>query len=96
MAKNFSEPDNQSLSILTITIKKEDNGKIITCRAENQFIYDSMIEDKFKLNVHYAPTADIEMGQSLNPNEIKEGADVYFSCSIESNPKPYKMFWYRN
>lgn len=43
-----------------------------------------------------APIADIRMGLSLNPNDIKEGDDVYFECDIEANPKPYKMFWYRN
>ncbi|KAL5283989.1 hypothetical protein ACFFRR_006326 [Megaselia abdita] len=96
MAKNFSEADNTSLSVLTITIKKEDDGKFISCRAENQHIFNSMIEDKFKLNVLYPPTAEMKMGLSLNPEDIKEGDDVYFECKIEANPKPYKMFWYRN
>lgn len=36
------------------------------------------------------------MGSSLNPNDIKEGDDVYFECVIQSNPKPYKLTWFHD
>uniref|UniRef100_A0A0A1WVT0 Hemicentin-1 n=1 Tax=Zeugodacus cucurbitae TaxID=28588 RepID=A0A0A1WVT0_ZEUCU len=94
--KNFNEPDNQSLSILTFTPTREDDGKYLTCRAENQFIESSSIEDKWRMVVHYQPTAHLKMGSSLNPDDIKEGDDVYFECVIQSNPKPYKMSWFHN
>ncbi|XP_067617196.1 uncharacterized protein side-IV isoform X2 [Eurosta solidaginis] len=94
--KNFNEPDNQSLSILTFTPTREDDGKYLTCRAENQFIEGSSIEDKWRMIVHYQPTAHLKMGSSLNPDDIKEGDDVYFECVIQSNPKPYKMSWFHN
>lgn len=42
------------------------------------------------------PVVTLKMGSSLNPDDIKEGADVYFECLILSNPKPYKMSWYHN
>lgn len=42
------------------------------------------------------PVVTLKMGSSLNPDDIKEGADVYFECLILSNPKPYKMTWYHN
>ncbi|XP_055902155.1 protein turtle homolog A-like [Eupeodes corollae] len=96
LAKNFSEPDNQSLSILTYTPSRDDDGKYLTCRAENQYIMDSAIEDKWRLVVHYQPVAIMKMGSSLNPDDIKEGDDVYFECQIQSNPKPYKMSWFHN
>ncbi|XP_055848284.1 hemicentin-2 [Episyrphus balteatus] len=96
LAKNFSEPDNQSLSILTYTPTRDDDGKYLTCRAENQYIMDSAIEDKWRLVVHYQPVAIMKMGSSLNPDDIKEGDDVYFECQIQSNPKPYKMSWFHN
>ncbi|KAI8129944.1 hypothetical protein FF38_11844 [Lucilia cuprina] len=96
LTKNFNEPDNQSLSILTFTPTREDDGKYLTCRAENQFIEGSAIEDKWRLVVHYQPTAHLKMGSSLNPDDIKEGDDVYFECVIQSNPKPYKMSWFHN
>ncbi|ALC47181.1 CG14372 [Drosophila busckii] len=94
--KNFNEPDNQSLSILTFTPSREDDGKYLTCRAENQFIDGSSIEDKWRLIVHYQPTTMLKMGSSLNPDDIKEGDDAYFECIVQSNPKPYKMSWFHN
>lgn len=42
------------------------------------------------------PIVTLKMGSSLNPDDIKEGADVYFECLIQSNPKPYKMSWFHN
>lgn len=42
------------------------------------------------------PVVTLKMGPTLNPDDIKEGDDVYFECHIHSNPKPYKMAWYHN
>lgn len=69
----FSEPDNQSLSVLTITIKKEDDGKFIACRAENQHIFNSMIEDKYKLNVMCKYSG---LFYSRGYSFLEEGADI--------------------
>ncbi|XP_068153832.1 protein turtle homolog B isoform X1 [Drosophila tropicalis] len=96
LTKNFNEPDNQSLSILTFTPGREDDGKYLTCRAENQFIEGSAIEDKWRLIVHYQPTTLLKIGSSLNPDDIKEGDDAYFECLVQSNPKPYKLSWFHN
>ncbi|XP_002031322.2 hemicentin-1 isoform X1 [Drosophila sechellia] len=96
LTKNFNEPDNQSLSILTFTPGREDDGKYLTCRAENQFIDGSAIEDKWRLIVHYQPTTTLKIGSSLNPDDIKEGDDAYFECIVLANPKPYKMSWFHN
>ncbi|VVC86487.1 unnamed protein product, partial [Leptidea sinapis] len=75
MAKNFSE-NNETLSVLSLVPSVEDDGKYLTCRAENKHIPDSSIEDKWRLNVHYVPIVDLRMGSNLNPDEIKEGDDV--------------------
>ncbi|KAK9709842.1 CD80-like C2-set immunoglobulin domain [Popillia japonica] len=96
LAKNFSEQNNQSLSILTFDPVVEDDGKYLTCRAENPSIPDSALEDKFRLNVHYVPIVTLKMGSSLNPEDIKEGDDVYFECNIRANPKAYKLSWFHN
>lgn len=47
----FSE-NNETLSILSLVPSVEDDGKYLTCRAENPKIKDSAIEDKWRLNVH--------------------------------------------
>lgn len=42
------------------------------------------------------PVVTLKMGSSLNPDDIKEGDDVYFECNIRSNPKAYKLAWFHN
>ncbi|XP_070493801.1 neural cell adhesion molecule 2 [Chironomus tepperi] len=96
MAKNFSENGNQTLSVLTFIPVVDDDGKYLTCRAENPYIPDSAIEDKWRLVVHYMPIVTLKMGSSLNPDDIKEGDDVYFECLIQSNPKFYKLSWFHD
>ncbi|XP_055618631.1 hemicentin-1 [Toxorhynchites rutilus septentrionalis] len=96
LSKNFAENGNQSLSVLSLTPTVDDDGKYLTCRAENPLIPDSAIEDKWRLVVHYMPIVTLKMGSSLNPDDIKEGDDIYFDCHIQSNPKPYKLAWYHN
>lgn len=50
--QQFSETGNQTLSVLTFIPVVDDDGKYLTCRAENPFIPDSAIEDKWRLVVH--------------------------------------------
>lgn len=50
-SSQFSETENQSLSILTFVPTVEDDGKYLTCRAENPSIPNSAIEDKWRLVV---------------------------------------------
>lgn len=42
------------------------------------------------------PVVSLKMGSNLNPEDIKEGDDVYFECNIRANPKAYKLSWYHN
>ena len=35
----------------------------------------------------------MKLGTSLNASNIKEGDDVYFECSVNSNPRPNKIIW---
>lgn len=48
----FSESGNQSSSVLTFSPTMEDDGKYLACRAENPFVPDSSIEDKWQMVVH--------------------------------------------
>ncbi|GBP65502.1 Nephrin [Eumeta japonica] len=94
-AKNFSE-NNATLSILTFTPTAEDHDKILTCRTENPRIPDFLLEDKWRLNVHYVPIATLKLGSNLNADGIKEGDDVYFECSVRANPKSHRLKWYKD
>ncbi|XP_045453069.1 hemicentin-1-like, partial [Melitaea cinxia] len=95
MAKNFSE-NNETLSVLSLVPGVDDDGKYLTCRAENKHIPDSAIEDKWRLNVHYVPIVDLKMGSNLNPDEIKEGDDVYFECTVKANPRTHRLVWFHD
>ncbi|XP_043272745.1 hemicentin-1 [Venturia canescens] len=94
--QNYPPENNQSISILEFVPGIDDNGKYLTCRAENPLIPDSALEDKWHLDVHYQPIVRLEMGSTLNPDDIKEGDDVYFECKILANPKAYKLAWFKD
>lgn len=84
------------MSILRFTPTIEDDGKYLTCRAENPAIPDSALEDKWRLDVQYQPVVSLRMGETLNPDDIKEGDDVYFECIVRANPKVYKLAWFKD
>lgn len=35
----------------------------------------------------------LSLGSTLNPDDIKEGDDVYFECHIKANPKEHRITW---
>ena len=42
------------------------------------------------------PKVFLSFGKSLDPDNIKEGNDVYFECDVKANPKVYKIVWLHN
>ncbi|CAB4061642.1 unnamed protein product [Lepeophtheirus salmonis] len=90
------EEGNKTYSSFTYTPKPNDNGKRLTCRAENTKLKGSAIEDVWKLTIYYIPEIILNFGANLNPNNIAEGNDVYFECNISSNPPVYKIVWRHN
>ena len=38
----------------------------------------------------------LELGRMVNPADLEEGDDIYFSCSINANPPAYKLTWWHN
>ncbi|XP_076392200.1 neural cell adhesion molecule 2 isoform X1 [Megachile rotundata] len=96
MARNFADSPNITKSILSYVPTMEDDGKYLTCRAENPVVPESALEDKWRLLVYYAPIVTIKLGSSLKANDINEGDDVYFECNIQANPEAYKLVWYKD
>lgn len=84
------------MSILSFVPSMDDDGKYLTCRAENPNIADSGVEDRWRLDVQYQPVVSLRMGSTLNPDDIKEGDDVYFECIVKANPKAYKLSWFKD
>ncbi|XP_076645162.1 neural cell adhesion molecule 2 [Halictus rubicundus] len=96
MARNFVDNPNITRSVLSYVPTMEDDGKYLTCRAENSVVPDSALEDKWRLLVYYAPIVTIKLGSSLKANDINEGDDVYFECDVQANPNAYKMAWFKD
>ena len=42
------------------------------------------------------PVVSLSLGSTLNPEDIKEGDDVYFECHIKSNPSRSRLTWVHN
>ena len=42
-----------------------------------------------------SPILNLTLGANLNPNNIRQGGDVYFECQHIANPPVQKITWYR-
>ncbi|KAK3926158.1 Kin of IRRE-like protein 2 [Frankliniella fusca] len=87
-------------SILTFVPQPSDDGAVIICVANNPELQsrtdDRKMTDNITLNVVYAPIVSLKLGASLNPDDIKQGDDVYFECDIQANPRNRGIWWYHN
>uniref|UniRef100_A0A146KNR1 Nephrin n=3 Tax=Lygus hesperus TaxID=30085 RepID=A0A146KNR1_LYGHE len=91
-----STDGNRTVSTLHLVPSIEDSGKYLSCRAINNMIVDSALEDGWKLNVYHLPIVSLELGNNINASWIKEHMDVYFECNIKSNPWAYRVIWKHN
>ncbi|CAH0596489.1 unnamed protein product [Chrysodeixis includens] len=87
--------ETTTVNKLTMLPQPEDDGAMIRCRADNPVLRVAL-EDAFRMSVVYKPVLTMALGSTLNPNDIKEGDDVYFECNIKANPKEHRISWYHN
>ncbi|XP_054714539.1 nephrin-like [Uloborus diversus] len=85
--------DNLTSSSLSFLPKAEDNGKILSCRAQNPSISTSAIEDGWTLTVYFVPELKLSLGANIQPDAIKEGTDVFFECNVRANPWVNEVKW---
>ncbi|XP_077562537.1 neural cell adhesion molecule 1-like isoform X2 [Haemaphysalis longicornis] len=83
-----------SSSVILFTPRAEDNGLVLSCRAENQFIPGSAIEEGWKLDVFYKPRITLVLGQNLKEHDIHEGRDVYLECHVDASPAASEVTWF--
>ncbi|XP_069986280.1 kin of IRRE-like protein 2 [Penaeus vannamei] len=84
---------NITVSTLKLVPQPSDHGVVFTCRIENPSLPTAVLEESYKLDVHYIPDVELAMGMSLNPASVREGSDVFFECRVTSNPKFYRISW---
>ncbi|GFU48814.1 nephrin [Nephila pilipes] len=82
-----------SVSSLTFVLMPEDNGKKLTCKAENPHLPESALYDSLILNVQFSPILSLVFGASVQSEHIREGSDVYFECNIQANPPITEFRW---
>ncbi|XP_059476951.1 nephrin-like isoform X2 [Neocloeon triangulifer] len=88
--------NNLTLSEMVFTPTTDDDGKHVTCRAENPNVTGAYMEDTWRIEVVYPPILLLKLGSTLNPDDIKEGDDVYFECHVRANPPWRKLNWLHN
>ncbi|CAL4125964.1 unnamed protein product [Meganyctiphanes norvegica] len=81
-------------STLKVKVTREDNGSRVTCRATNPAIPHTFLDNTTTLEVHFPPTAKAKLGHSLASAKLKEGDDVYFTCTVSANPPASQIIWY--
>ena len=42
------------------------------------------------------PILNLALGSNFDPEDIREGGDVFFECKIHANPWVYKVVWLHN
>ncbi|XP_058801892.1 B-cell receptor CD22-like, partial [Phymastichus coffea] len=88
--------ENRTISRVEFVPGTDDDGKSVTCRAENPNVTGLFLETSWRIDVVYAPIVSLRLGSTLNAGDIKEGDDVYFECQIKSNPPWSKLTWIHN
>ncbi|GLV36526.1 sidestep III [Carabus blaptoides fortunei] len=83
-------------SSVTFAPVPEDDNTMLKCQGDNPSLPGTGLEDSFLLNIVYPPQVVLHLGSTLNPDDIKEGDDVYFECNIRANPKQHKITWFHN
>ncbi|XP_039746464.1 hemicentin-1-like [Pararge aegeria] len=91
-----SDDRNETVSFLRWTPHMEHDGRVVTCRASHANLEHATLETSMKLNLHYVPIVELQLGSKMNPNDIEEGDDVYFDCVVSANPPAYKVVWEHN
>ncbi|XP_042874392.1 hemicentin-1-like [Penaeus japonicus] len=81
-------------STLVANVTRQDEGSLVTCSAANPSVPGSKLANSTQLHVHYPPTVTASLGRSLNPELLKEGDDVYFTCTVDANPPASTIIWY--
>lgn len=56
----------------------------------------NFIYNVFHCQLTDVPEATVRLGSSLDPDNIREGTDVYFDCIITAHPGVYKVEWRHN
>lgn len=86
----FTETGNQSLSVLTFTPTRDDDGLSLGCQSENPFIPESSIEDKWRLVVHCKCSDGEKLQSRVNSFSLPDPPAVTLRMGSNLNAKNIK------
>lgn len=90
----MSLENNLTTSELHFIPKIKDQGKVLSCTAENG-IFPAKNKTHV-LNVYYIPVVNIEIVNEIDPSHIREGENVVMKCSIQAHPWVWRILWYKD
>ncbi|KPM11954.1 nephrin-like protein 2, partial [Sarcoptes scabiei] len=91
--------DHQTVSRLHLLPSANDNGQILSCRADHSVLSDSSLDDSWRLNVLYSilkPKLTISFGASIQHDNIHENSNVSLECHVLANPDVDQIQWIFN
>ncbi|XP_076656681.1 motor axon guidance molcule sidestep [Halictus rubicundus] len=91
-----TQRSNSTVSKLALVLDKDDDGKELTCRAENPRFPGGSLEQTRALNVAYTPVVAVHLATGYALESLREGDDLKLVCDVQSNPLPTKVIWYHN
>ncbi|UXI19811.1 Skeletal muscle and kidney-enriched inositol phosphatase [Sarcoptes scabiei] len=88
--------DHQTVSRLHLLPSANDNGQILSCRADHSVLSDSSLDDSWRLNVLFKPKLTISFGASIQHDNIHENSNVSLECHVSANPDVDQIQWIFN
>lgn len=89
-----TQRSNSTVSKLPLILNKDDNGRRLTCRAENPRFPGGVLEQTEIVDVAYSPVVSIDLATGYVLDTLREGDDLKFVCDVDSNPPPTRIVWY--
>ena len=87
--------NNLTTSQLVFAPKKEDQGRVLTCEAENEVF--PKVNKSSELNVYFIPVLNLELEDTqIDPSYISEGDSITFKCLIQAHPWIWRIEWLKD
>ena len=86
--------NNLTTSELIYTPKIKDQGKVLSCTADNGVFPSS--NRTMTLNVYSIPIVSVEITNAIDPSNIREGDRIELKCNIRAHPWVWRILWYRD
>ncbi len=88
----LTHDNNLTTSTLHFTPKIKDQGKVLSCSAENKVF--GAENRSVELNVYYVPVVHVEIESDVDPGNIREGDTIVMRCNIQAHPWVWRILWY--